>query len=167
MDRCLKGDLYEFYPILLGRNLQTIERVFPDLMSKYDWQMLSDCFISKVDKGYVRVARDFLLLSKMAKACVQFDSEQLFKRVFVKMLNDEGFTPRDAQKTVERELGYKLEEAFRANCKDFLNSLMSFTKNRHQRDISVAKKTMRLLEEILTVLRQFVEERTGTIPLEG
>ena len=156
--RCLNGDLNEFYPILLARNLRSLERTFPSIFEKYRWRHLAETFLKKVDKGYIRRTRDFNKLGQMAKSCIEYESEQLFLSIFQKMVEEERFTPADAQKEVRRELGYKLEEAFKNTCAEFVRSLKSYLKDK--RNINeIPKATREYLTGLYQMLKEFIPQK--------
>jgi ParB/RepB/Spo0J family partition protein len=156
--RCLNGDLNEFYPILLARNLRSLERTFPSIFKKYSWRHLASTFLKKVDKGYIRRTRDFNKLGQMAKSCIEYNSEQLFVSMFQKMVEEERFTPADAQKEVRRELGYKLEEAFKSTCAEFLRSLKSYLKSKPSID-EIPRATREKLTEIYQILKRLILQK--------
>jgi ParB/RepB/Spo0J family partition protein len=157
--RCLDGELDEFYPILLGRNLKSIEKVFPKVYNKYSWRHLTRLFIKKVDMGYIRRARDFNILGRIARLCIEYQSDQLFETVFKKMVKIEHYTPRDAAKDVDRELGYKLETSFVRLCREFLESLKSYRKERPD-IVSMSPNTIRILEDIKSKLEEIFSQKT-------
>lgn len=156
--RCLSGYLDEFYPILLARNLRSLQRTFPSLFKKYSWRHLADTFLQKVDKGYIRRTKDFNKLGQMAKSCIEYRSEQLFLSMFQKMVEEERFTPADAQKEVRRELGYKLEEAFKNTCAEFRRSLKSYLKGKSDVD-EIPKATREHLTEIYQILKECILQK--------
>ena len=112
LDRCLEGELDEFYPILLGRNLRSLEKTFPEIFKKYDWSQSAEAFMKKVDMQFIQRARDFNKIGQMAKICIIYQSEPVFDTVYDKMISDLTFTPRIAQKEVERRLGYETRSWF-------------------------------------------------------
>jgi ParB/RepB/Spo0J family partition protein len=156
--RCLDGELDEFYPILLGRNLKTLEKIFPSLFEKYSWQSISSSFLKKVNSGFIRRARDFNKLGQMARTCISYQHEYLFEFVFERMLQEDRFTPRDAQREIERELGYRLEISFRNTCNEFLQSLKSYLKGKHEIS-DVPNQTFEILCKIYETLRDMVKQK--------
>lgn len=150
--RCLDGDLNEFYPILLGRNLRSLEKTFPQLFKKHSWRKIANSFLAKVDRDFIRRTRDFNKLGQMAKSCIEYESEQLFEALFEKMVEEESFTPRNAEKEVERELGYRLETAFKSNCAEFLRYLKSYLRGRSSFD-EIPDNTQAVLVEIYQTLK--------------
>lgn len=159
LKRCLDGKLDEFYPILLGRNLQSCEKIFPDFMKRYNWEGLAECFITKVDKGFIRNSRDFMILSRIARTCALYDVGELFESLFERMVGEEDFTPRGAEKLMERELGYKLEKSFRNTCNDFLNSLISYIANKSKTKSTIPNDTMVILKKLYNNLKRIVEKK--------
>lgn len=156
--RCLDGELDEFYPILLGRNLKTLEKTFPSLFEKHSWQDMSSSFLKKVDNGFIRRTRDFNKLGQMARTCISYEHEDLFESVFERMIQEERFTPREAQREVERELGYKLEISFRNSCTEFLESLKSYFKSRPEIS-AVPDQTFEILDKIYETLRDMIKQK--------
>jgi len=154
-DRCLNGDLNEFYPILLGRNLRSLEKTFPDIFEKYSWDQITSFFIKKVDGGFIRRTRDFNKIGQMARICIEYDSEKLFDSVFDRMVTDLRFTPRDAEKEVEKNLGFRLEVAFKNICSDFLDSLGSYIKSKSSIE-EASPETREILRRIYELLKTTV-----------
>jgi len=145
--RCLNGELDEFYPILLGRNLRSLEKTFPHLFEKYPWDYIANSFMKKVDARFIRRTRDFNKIGQMANICLTYQSEPLFDSTFEKMLQDGRFTPRDAEDEIEKHLGYTLETSFRSNCNDFLDSLKAYLEAKKTID-DVPPKTLEILTKI-------------------
>jgi ParB/RepB/Spo0J family partition protein len=156
--RCLDGELDEFYPILLGRNLKTLEKIFPSLFKKYSWEDISSSFLKKVDNGFIRRTRDFNKLGQMARTCISYEHEHLFEFIFERMIREERFTPRDAQREVERELGYKLEVSFRNSCTEFLESLKSYFRTRPEIS-AVPDQTFEVLTKIYETLKDMITQK--------
>jgi ParB/RepB/Spo0J family partition protein len=156
--RCLDGDLDEFYPILLGRNLRSLEKTFPNIFKTYSWEQIANAFMNKVDKGFVRRARDFNKIGQMAKVCITYESEILFISVFDKLVNDERFTLAEAQKKVEKNLGYKLEIAFRNSCLDFFDSLSSYINSKPNLE-EASGETLEVLQKIYDLLKKTIAQK--------
>jgi len=156
-DRCLNGDLNEFYPILLGRNLRSLEKTFPHIFKKYSWDHIASSFMRKVDEGFIRRTRDFNKIGQMAKVCIEYNSETLFDSVFDKMVTNRRFTPRDAQREVEKNLGYTLEMAFRNICSDFLDSLSLYLRGKPSLE-QVSSETREILYKIYELLKERVTQ---------
>lgn len=154
--RALEGDLDEYYLILLGRSLRVCERIFPKLIKKYGWQNLAEKFIAKVDNGLIQIARDFNLISKMTKTCIQYDEEALFIKLFERMVKDERFTPADADKVLDDKLGYKVDSLFELACKNFYRSLGSYLRSRSIEKIPASNK--KVLKRIQKRLAQFLKQ---------
>ncbi len=157
-EKCLEGELNEYYLILLGRNLESLEKTFPSLMKRYKRKDLATKFMKKVEAGWIKRTRDFNKIHRMARTCIEYNHPELFEKVFQKMVDDEGFTPRDAEATVARELGYKLELAFRNSCKDFLSSLKSYLKTQAKVDRKIPLATLKVLDKINRVLQDVLHE---------
>lgn len=158
-DRCLNGDLDEFYPILLGRNLRSLEKTFPDIFKKYSWDDIAKTFMYKVDKDYIQRARDFNKIGRMAKTCIFYDSEPLFHETFDKMMYEGKFTPKDGLKEIDKKLGYKLEVTFRNNSNEFFESLSSYLKGKPSVD-DLPLETLEILRKIYERLRKAILQRT-------
>jgi ParB/RepB/Spo0J family partition protein len=156
-DRCLNGDLNEFYPILLGRNLRSLEKTFPKTFKRYSWDDISGSFMKKVDEGFIRRTRDFNMIGQMAKMCIEYSREELFDSAFNKMLVNERFTPRDAKREIEKNLGYTLELAFRNICSEFLDSLSSYFKGKPSL-AEVSSETREILNDIYELLKERVAQ---------
>jgi len=159
--RCLNGEMNEFYPILLGRNLRTLEKVFPSLFKEYSWRFIANRFLEKVDNGSIRRTRDFNKLAKIASLCIDYKSEQLFESLFREMMKVERFTPRDAEKEIQIELGHKLEEAFKISCHEFARSLRAYLGDRP--DIAnIPHETLEILTQIYQQLREALLQKKLT-----
>jgi ParB/RepB/Spo0J family partition protein len=155
--RCLEGDLDEYYLIFLARNLTACYRAFPEIVAKYGWENLGRTFISKVDSGLIGRARDFNLISSMARKCINYDDKGLFAEVFERMVREKGFTPRDASRYVNIRLGYKVDDLFRSTCKDFLASLESYFETLQKGGIQSPRQTQEILLEILKALEKYAK----------
>jgi ParB family chromosome partitioning protein len=157
--RCLEGELDEFYPILLGQNLKALGKVFPSLFEgNNSWQYIAERFLKKVDEGYIRRARDFHRLGRLARKCIQYQSESLFESVFQRMIEKAEFTPRDAEGVVETELDYKLESSFKNTSTAYLGSLKSYLRSRSTK--AVPNETMDVLVDIYHALKDFISQTT-------
>jgi len=160
--RCLNGELDEFYPILLGRNLKTLERLFPSLFEEYSWNHIASCFMKKVYKGFIRRTRDFHKLGRTARTCIRYQTEILFEDTFRKMISDERFTPLDAQAKVEEELGYKLELSFKNKSSEFQKTLKSYLKDRQ--DIhAIPESTRKILTGIYELLKDTFFQKNSNL----
>jgi len=111
----------------------------------------------KVDEGFIRRTRDFNKIGQMAKVCIEYNSETLFNSVFDKMVTDRRFAPKDAQREVEKKLGYTLEMAFRNICSDFFDSLSSYLKGKPALD-QVSSETREILYKIYQLLKEKVAQ---------
>lgn len=157
--RCLNGELNEFYPILLGQNLKALGKVLPSLFKDNSWEFVAESFLKKVDDGYIRRARDFHRLGRLARKCIQYQSEALFESVFQRMLTEESFTPRDAEGVVETTLDYKLENSFKNVTKAYLGSLKSYLASKKPIE-TIPSETRDTLFEIYQILRDFISQKT-------
>lgn len=156
--KCLNGELNEFYPILLGRNLKALKGLFPSLFEEYSWNHIANCFLKKVYEGSIRRARDFNRLGKIARTCIKYQTERLFEDTFRKMMSDEFFTPLDAQEKVEEELGHKLEQSFKNKCSKFRKSLQSYLQDR-QNIGAIPESTRKTLKQIYELLKDTISQR--------
>lgn len=154
--RCLEEDLDEYYLIFLARNLNVCERLFPHLIKKYGWHNLSRRFIAKVDAGLIERAKDFNLISAMARKCIDYGEEELFVETFERMFEEKGFTPFDADKVVDSKLGYKVDSLFGSFCKNFSTALDSYFETLHKGGLEIPLRTKELLEEILQKLTKYL-----------
>lgn len=157
-EKCLSGELDEFYPILLGRNLKTLRNLFPSLFEEYSWNHIADCLLMKAFRGFIRRARDFNKLGQMAKTCIRYQSEGLFEKIFHRMITEERFTPSDAQEAIREELGYKLETSFKNHCAEFRRYLKSYLKEKPETG-SIPDSTREVLMEIFQLLRNAFFQR--------
>ena len=143
--QCLEGKLNEYYVILLGRNLRAVEKSYPELMKRYQWDDLVKAFIQKVDQGYIKRSRSFNYLSQMARFTIEHDAESTFETTFDRMIREVGYTPDEAREDVRSKLGVMVEEDFRARCKQFLAFLESYTE---EKGTAVGSATKDLLRKI-------------------
>lgn len=155
--RCLEGDLDEYYLIFLARNFDVCKRIFPQLDKKYDWHDLARRFVAKVDAGLIRRARDFNLISQTARKCIDYGEEELFVETFERMAEEEKFTPTDAERVVAKKLGYKVDSLFRSTCKDFSHSLDSYFESLSSRQLVAPQKTKELLRMIMESLKRLLK----------
>jgi len=155
--KCLNGELNEFYPILLGRNLKALKGLFPSLFEEYSWNRIATCFLKKVYRGFIRRARDFNKLGRTARTCIRYQAEKLFEDTFRKMITDERFTPVDAQEKVEEELGHKLEQSFKNKCSKFRKSLQSYLQDR-QNIGAIPESTRKTLKQIYELLKDTLSQ---------
>ena len=144
--RCLRGDLKEYYVILLARNLRAIERSYPDLMKHHEWDDLARSFVKKVDLGYVKRSSSFNLLSKMARFSIEHDAEGLFERTFDRLTTQTDYTLDEAYGDVRSELGVRLEEDLQDRCKQFLVFFDSYVREKRS---PFGTPTIELLQKIL------------------
>jgi ParB/RepB/Spo0J family partition protein len=144
------GKLGKYNLILLGRNLKSIEDTFPTLMEKYGTEKISRTLIGKVTSRRIRRARDFNKLSSLAKVCILNKHEETYARAFDRLMNDQQFNIDDMEQFVTRELGFKVDEAFRINCKSFLDAL---TAHAEHRNFKVDVKTYDLLTRIAEAIQ--------------
>jgi len=151
------GKLREYYLILLGRNLKVLEDIFPLLFEKYKWETIVRTLILKVQNRNIRRTRDFNYLSSLAKTCIQFKDKDVFTRAFDKLMTEPAFNMDDMAAFVDRELGYRADEAFSDHCKAFAESLSSHLKHRNYK---VQKKTLEILLKIAEEIARLNSEST-------
>jgi ParB family chromosome partitioning protein len=146
--RSLNGELDEYYLIFLSQNLDVIKDRYLELNKKYDFDEVSRNFIKKVDYNLIKSADDFRLLSIMAKKCINYNEKELFMNTFDKMYNDVFFTPKDAEKYIDENLGSKIDDLFIKRCNDFYKSLDSYFKTLKSRNILIPKTVNKILFKI-------------------
>jgi ParB/RepB/Spo0J family partition protein len=161
-ERCLKNDLDEYYLIILARNLDVCNRLYPKLFEKYQFDDLVTRFIKKVDDGLMIRYKDFNFLSQIARKCMHYDEEELFVETFEKMVNENNFTPSDAVKYVDMKLSYKVDSLFAVTCTDFLSSIKNFSERLTHKQEEVPAPAQELLgkiyEELDRLLRKMKEK---------
>jgi ParB/RepB/Spo0J family partition protein len=109
--------------ILLGRNLKTIQAVFPQLMKDYSWEKIAHVMVKKVENHVIWRARDFNKLSTLARACIENGRDDVYVEAFGRLMNDPKFGINEMNTFIDRQLGYKVEEYFKIQCEVFLESL--------------------------------------------
>jgi len=149
--RCLKGELDEYYLILLVRGLDRCFKAYPDMIQKYEMEETIRSFVRKLDEGWVQDTRASLVLSRIASKCLDLGKEALFKEVFQKLHDDPKFTYEDAEREVDSQLGFQVEERFKRNCRDFLLALRAY---RSQKGKTIPKESQKLLQQIAKIIRR-------------
>jgi len=144
-DRALRGDLDEYYLILLSRNMRSIQNGFPKLITDDNWHSIAKIFIKRVDDGWIDDARSFISLGKAARECLDKGRPDVFERSFSELLKDPKQTPDDTLKQVESELLITTEKEFLKQAKLFLRMLRTFL---GQSDYRVGVETNVILQEL-------------------
>jgi ParB/RepB/Spo0J family partition protein len=116
--------------ILLGRNLKTIQAVFPHLLKEYGWGQITDVLVRKVERHVIRRARDFNRLSSLAHTCIENESENVYIEAFGLLMKEPKFGINEMTAFVDRELGYKVDELFKSRCEAFLEALGAHAEHR-------------------------------------
>jgi ParB/RepB/Spo0J family partition protein len=150
-DQAYEGKLPKYNLILLGRNLKSVEDTFPQVLEKYGREKISRVFIGKVASHRIRRTRDFNKLSSLAKVCILNKHEETYVRAFDRLMNEPQFSIEDMEKSVTRELGFKVDEAFRTSCRIFLDSLEAHAEHR---SFKVDKATYVLLSRIAEAIQK-------------
>ena len=143
IDRCLAGELNEYYLILIARGLDACFKAYPDLTSEYTWEDSVRNFVKKVDDGWVRNVISSRTLAIIASKCIDLRADSLFKKTFRKLNDVPSFTFEEAEVSVDAELGYRVEETFTKQCRDFLTTLKRYYKS-HKKDVSAQTRDLLL-----------------------
>jgi hypothetical protein len=131
--------------ILLGRNLKALQTSLPGSFEKHDWNTTARALIEKVLSGTIIRARDFNVLTGLAKECIRNENEQVFIHAFDRLVKDPEFSLEDMQNLVERETRQKDPNLFKSFCEEFLSTLREYVK---PRKFNVENEIHKVLKEI-------------------
>lgn len=156
--RSLNEELPEYYLIFLSQNLYSVQRSFPGLIEKYGFDNLSRIFIDKVDNGLIKSADDFRLISKMIKKSINYKEKSLFIDIFDRLVQDEYYTPKNADVDLDEILGSRIDDLFNNFSRKFLKSLNSYEDTLMNRHRILTQRTAKILINILSKIDELVNK---------
>jgi hypothetical protein len=135
--------------ILLGRNLKALQTTLPEIFKKHEWNTIARALIKKVQSGTITRARDFNLLTAMAKECIRNENEDVFVYAFDLLIKDPDFTLDDMENLVERETRQRNPDLFKSFCEDFLSTLGGYVKPRKYTVETEIHKILKAIEKLI------------------
>ncbi len=149
-NKCLSGELDEYYLILLGRNLRSCERTFPEFEKKFSREVVVKRVYSKIDRGIIQRARSLNRIARCVRLCIRYNNDQAFFESFDKFLKNPRMTLEEFQQAIEKQVEPGvIEDEFLDICENTLEYLERFSGNYPESSVSILQEIRRVLNDTL------------------